>query len=160
LKPYWSGFKKYKQSEEATKISKENKMNAKKKVIHHTTCSRGYTGKEETWQEQEEKAIQSGATPATANWIEWNKKFVLGHGVVLIAEGGLEFKFDKMKQVAGMIEKAHAKSEKGTFVPSLDMDELNYLLQSKEHPGCTRGHRNRPWKHALKSTADSYGKKR
>jgi hypothetical protein len=42
-------------------------MNAKKKVIHHTTRSRVYAGKEETWQEQEEKAIQSGATPATAN---------------------------------------------------------------------------------------------
>jgi hypothetical protein len=50
LKPYWSGFKKYKQSEEATKISQENKMNIKKKVIHHTTGSHGYAGKEETWQ--------------------------------------------------------------------------------------------------------------
>jgi hypothetical protein len=30
-------------------------MNVKKKVIHHTTGSRGYVGKEETWQEQEEK---------------------------------------------------------------------------------------------------------
>jgi hypothetical protein len=36
LKAYWSVFKKYKQSEEATKISQENKMNVKKKVIHHT----------------------------------------------------------------------------------------------------------------------------
>jgi hypothetical protein len=34
-----------------------NKMNAKKKVLHHTTSSHGYTGKEETWQEQKEKAI-------------------------------------------------------------------------------------------------------
>jgi hypothetical protein len=51
LKPYWSGFKKYKQSEEATKISQENKMNAKMKVIHHITGSRGCAGKEETWQE-------------------------------------------------------------------------------------------------------------
>jgi hypothetical protein len=50
LKPYWSGFKKYKQSEEATKMSQENKMNAKKKV-HHTMGSRGYAGKEETWEE-------------------------------------------------------------------------------------------------------------
>jgi hypothetical protein len=37
-------------------MSQENKMNAKKKVVHHTTGSRGYTGKE-TLQEQEEKAI-------------------------------------------------------------------------------------------------------
>jgi hypothetical protein len=51
LKPYWSGFKKYKQPEEATKISQENKINTKKKVIHYTTGSRGYTGKEETGQE-------------------------------------------------------------------------------------------------------------
>jgi hypothetical protein len=28
--------------------------------------SRGYTGKVETWHEQEEKAIQSGATPTIA----------------------------------------------------------------------------------------------
>jgi hypothetical protein len=42
-------------------------MNAKKKVIHHTTGSRGYAGKKETWQEKEEKAIQLGATPAIAN---------------------------------------------------------------------------------------------
>jgi hypothetical protein len=42
LKPYWSGFKKYKQSKEANKISKQNKINAKNKVIHHTTGSRGY----------------------------------------------------------------------------------------------------------------------
>jgi hypothetical protein len=52
LKPYWIGFKKYIQSEEATKISQENKVNAKKKVIHHTLGSRGYVGKEETWQKQ------------------------------------------------------------------------------------------------------------
>jgi hypothetical protein len=57
LKPYWCAFKNYKQSEEATKISQENKMNAKKKVIHHTSDSRGYAGKEETWEEHEEKAI-------------------------------------------------------------------------------------------------------
>jgi hypothetical protein len=62
--------KKYKQLEEATKISQENKINAKKKVIHHTTSSRGYAGKEETWQVQKEKAIQSGVTPTTASWIE------------------------------------------------------------------------------------------
>jgi hypothetical protein len=67
LKLYWSRFKKYKQSEEAFKMSQENKMNAKKKILHHTTGSRGYAGKEETWQEQEEKAIQLGATPAIAN---------------------------------------------------------------------------------------------
>jgi hypothetical protein len=45
-------------------------MNTKKKVIHHTMGSRGYAGKEETSQEHEEKAIQFGATPATANWTE------------------------------------------------------------------------------------------
>jgi hypothetical protein len=42
-------------------------MNAKKKVIHHITSSHGYAGKEETWQEQKEKAIKSGATHATTN---------------------------------------------------------------------------------------------
>jgi hypothetical protein len=61
-------IQKYKQSEEATKLSQENKINVKKKVIHHTTGSRSYAGKEETCQEQEEKAIQSGATPSTTNW--------------------------------------------------------------------------------------------
>jgi hypothetical protein len=49
LKPYWSGFKWYKQSEEETKISQENKRSVKKKVVHHTMGSRGYVGKEETW---------------------------------------------------------------------------------------------------------------
>jgi hypothetical protein len=42
-------------------------MNTKKKVIHHTMDSHGYAGKEETWQKQEEKTIQSGATPTIAN---------------------------------------------------------------------------------------------
>jgi hypothetical protein len=97
LKPYWSGVKKFKQSEEAIKISQENKMNMKKKVIHHTMGSRGYVGKEETWQEQEEKAIQLGATPMTSNWTEQSKRFILGHGAVLTAEGRLEFKTDKVK---------------------------------------------------------------
>jgi hypothetical protein len=101
LKSYWSGFKKYNQSEEAIKMSQENKMNAKKKVLHHTTGSRGYARKEETWQEQEEKTIQLGATPAIANWTERSKRFVLGHGVVLTAEGRLEFKTDKVKEVVG-----------------------------------------------------------
>jgi hypothetical protein len=58
------------QKEEATKISQETKMNVKKKVIHHTMGSRGYARKEETWQEQEERAIQSGVTPVTTNWTE------------------------------------------------------------------------------------------
>jgi hypothetical protein len=84
----------------------------------------------------------------------------LGHGSVLTTEGRLEFKTDNMKEVMKMIEKAHTKLEEGTFVPSRDMDELNYVLQSKKYPGCTRGYGNRPWKHALKSTTDSYGKKR
>jgi hypothetical protein len=66
----------------------------------------------------------------------------LGHGVVLIAEGNLEFKTSKVKEVAEMIEKSHAESEDDTFVPSRDMDELNYALQSKDHPGRTRGYGN------------------
>jgi hypothetical protein len=135
-------------------------MNAKKKVIHHTTGSHGYAGEEETWQEQEEKEIQLGVTPAIANWTERSKRFILGHGVVLTAEGRLEFETNQVKQVAEMIQKGHAESEEGTFVPSRVMDELNYALQSKEHPRRTHGYWNRPWKHALNSTADSYGKKR
>jgi hypothetical protein len=43
-----------------------------------------------------------------------------------------------------MIEKAHAESEEGTFVPSRDMDEVNYALQSKEHLGHTHGYGKRP----------------
>jgi hypothetical protein len=135
-------------------------MNTEKKVLHHTTGYHGYAGKEESWQEQEEKLIQLGATPVIANWSEQSMRFILGHGAILTAEGRLEFKTDNVKEVAEMIEKAHAESEKGTFVSSRDMDELNYVLQSKEHTGCTHGYRNKPWKHALKSTADSYGKKR
>jgi dTDP-D-glucose 4,6-dehydratase len=72
----------------------------------------------------------------------------------------LEFKTNMVKEVAEMIEKANAESKEGTFVPSRNMDELNYALQSNEHPGLTHGYGNTPWKHALKSTADSYGKKR
>jgi phenylpyruvate tautomerase PptA (4-oxalocrotonate tautomerase family) len=96
----------------------------------------------------------------TANWTEQSKRFVLGHGVVLTAEGRFEFKTDQVKQVAEMIEKAHGESKEGTFVLSRDMDELNYALQSKEHPRRTRGYGNKPWKHALKSTTDSNTKKR
>jgi hypothetical protein len=101
-----------------------------------------------------------GATPTIANWTEQSKRFVLGHGAVLTAEGRLEFKTDKVKKVVEMIVNAHAELGEGRFVPSIDMDELEYALQSKEHPGCTCGYVNKPWKHALKSTADSYGKKR
>jgi hypothetical protein len=84
----------------------------------------------------------------------------LGHGAVLTAEGKLEFKTDKVKEMVQMIEKTHAELGEGTFVPSRDMDELNYVLQSKKHPGRTPGYGNRPWKHALKLMADSYRKKR
>jgi hypothetical protein len=101
-----------------------------------------------------------GATPAIANWTEQSKRFVLGHGAVLTAEGRLEFKTDKVKKVVEMIVNAHVELGEGRFVPSIDMDELDYALQSKEHPGCTCGYVNKPWKHALKSIADSYGKKR
>jgi hypothetical protein len=38
------------------------------------------------------------------------------------------------------------------------MDEQNYALQSKEHPGRTCGYGNKPWKDALRSTEDRYGK--
>jgi dTDP-D-glucose 4,6-dehydratase len=84
----------------------------------------------------------------------------LDRGVILVVEGRLEFKANKVKEVVEMIEKTHAESEEGTFVQSRDMDDLNYALQSKDHPGRTRGYENRPWKHALKSTADRYGEKR
>jgi hypothetical protein len=52
----------------------------------------------------------------------------LGHRAVLTAEGRLEFETDQVKQVAEMIERAHAESMEGTFVLSRDMDELNYAL--------------------------------
>jgi hypothetical protein len=52
----------------------------------------------------------------------------LGHGAILTTEGKLKFKIDKVKQVMEMIDKAHAESEEGTFVPSRDMNELNYVL--------------------------------
>jgi hypothetical protein len=65
-----------------------------------------------------------------------------------------------VKQVVEMIDKTHVESEEGAFVPSRDVDELNYLLQSKEHLGLTCGYGNKPWKDALKSTADSYRKRR
>jgi hypothetical protein len=84
----------------------------------------------------------------------------LGHGAVLTAKGRIEFKIDKEKEVAEMIGKAHAESEEGTFVLSRDMDELNYVLQSKEHPGRTCDYGNRPQRHAFKSVDDSYGKMR
>jgi hypothetical protein len=84
----------------------------------------------------------------------------LGHVGILTAEGRLEFKTDKVKQVSEMIDKAHAELEENTFVSSRDMNEQNYTLQSKEHPGRTHGYGNRPWKYALKSTADSYGKRK
>jgi dTDP-D-glucose 4,6-dehydratase len=101
-----------------------------------------------------------GATPATSNCTERSKRFVLGHGAVLTAEGRLEFKTDNVKEVVEIIEKAHAKLEEDTFVPSRDMDDLNYALQSKKHPGHTCGYRNRHWKHTLKSTTDRYMKMR
>jgi hypothetical protein len=107
-------------------MSQENKMNTEKKVLHHTIGSRGYARKEETWKVHDEKVVQLGATPMTANWIERSKRFVLGHGVVLTGEGKLEFKTDKVKEAAEMIEKAHDELEICTFVPSRDMDELNY----------------------------------
>jgi hypothetical protein len=84
----------------------------------------------------------------------------LGHGALLIADGRMEFKTGKVKEVAEMIEKADAESEEGTFVPSRNIDELDYALQSKEHPRCTRGYGNIPWKHVFRSMACSYGKKR
>jgi hypothetical protein len=56
----------------------------------------------------------------------------LGQEAVLTAKGRMKFKTDKVKHVEEMIDKAHA-------------------LQSKDHPGCTHGYGNRPWKHALKS---------
>jgi hypothetical protein len=95
-----------------------------------------------------------------ANRTERSKRFILDHGAVLTAEGRLEFKTDKVKEVAEMVRNALVESEEGTFVPSRDMDELKYALQSMEHPGCTHGYGNGPWKHAMKSTANSYGKKR
>jgi hypothetical protein len=79
-----------------------------------------------------------------ANWTEQSKRFILGHGDVLTAEGRMEFKTNKVKEVAEMIEKARVESEECTFVPSRDIDELNYALQSKEHHGHTHGYGNRP----------------
>jgi hypothetical protein len=74
----------------------------------------------------------------------------LGHGAVLTAEDRLEFRTHQVKQVVEMIEKVHNESEEGRFMPSRDMDELNYALQSKKHPGRTLGYGNRPWKHAYR----------
>jgi hypothetical protein len=51
-------------------------------------------------------------------------------------------------------------SQKKAYSSQLGISMRNYALQSKEHPGCTRGYGNIPWKHALKSTTNSYRKKR
>ncbi|GJN19733.1 hypothetical protein PR202_gb07039 [Eleusine coracana subsp. coracana] len=160
LKPFWKAFVEYKDSEEARKISEANKANAKKNLYPHRTGSCGYAGKVATFQEMEEKVIRMGNTPMTAKYTERSKRYLYGHGVYLTEEGNLAFKSDEVKGLVESIDKAHDESSSGTFQPSRDNDELSYALKSKEHPGRTRGYGNIPWKHALQSNSDSYGKKR
>jgi hypothetical protein len=63
LKLFWKAFTEYKDSEEAKRISDENQKNVKKNIIPHRIGSCGYAGKEEEFQEKEEKIIQEGAAP-------------------------------------------------------------------------------------------------
>jgi hypothetical protein len=130
-----------------------------KNVIPHIKGSCGYAGNGEEFQDKEEKVIQVDVTPVISKWSECSKRFVLAHGVTLMPKGKLTLKSEKVNEVAERIDKAHIESEEGTFKPTMDIDELNYALQSKEHHGCTCGYGNIPWKHALKSTTNSYRKK-
>ena len=87
IRDYWADFVEYKKSEEALKKSETNKINAGKKIFHHTMGPSGYGGNMAKWDTLEAEFLARKKTPEPLTWTERTRNWFYGHGGELDAEG-------------------------------------------------------------------------
>ena len=100
----------------------------------------GYKTAEPKWDRAEDSMRAQGIIPATENWSQRSRNWILGHGSSYNEETGeLVHNNEKMivphKDVVAAIDEVRA----GKFHPDREKDELTKALKNLEHTGQTRG---------------------
>jgi hypothetical protein len=145
-KDAWPEFVKYKKSQEAIERSAKNKLNAEKKVYHHTMGPGGYTTAVPKWDKAEEELRAKGITPATDDVPKRGRNWLLGHGAKLNEETGELTVDPKIATPHKNLLTAVKKVKEGKLQPDRENDELTEALGNPEHHGWTRGWGGFPWK--------------
>ena len=98
IQEHWPTFVKQRKSEAAVARSKTNKLNAGKKVYHHTLGAGGYKAAVPKWEAFEAKLLDNGVIPQTADWPERSKFWLFAHGAGLDPVTGLIVAQEKWKE--------------------------------------------------------------
>ncbi|KAG2629994.1 hypothetical protein PVAP13_3KG472402 [Panicum virgatum] len=139
-RPFWEQFVLYKRKNDKP----------------YKTGSRGYIRKIPEWEEQAERLVHSGVTLQTDGWDPWAVRYLLARGAYYNPDGSLGFHDRDAEDLGRKIHEAHEAASTGAFVPDRENDELTRALGSKEHPGCTRGTGNVPWRFAFPEHLGTY----
>ena len=145
VKDHWDLFVQHKESDEAKERSKINKMNAKKKEVHHVMGPGGYKSGLPKWDAAERKMIAAGVTPVTLSWPPRCRNWFYWHGGKLDPRTGQVIEKASLKGADKELLVAMEEAKSGVFVPDRENDELTRALKNPEHPGRTRGVGVVPW---------------
>ena len=144
LKDQWPTFVKQRESEAAVARSEQNKLNAAKKIYHHTLGAGGYKAAVPKWEAFEAKLLDNGVIPQTADWPERSKFWLFAHGAGLDPVTGLIVPQGKWKEKIEYITKELVKAidlvRRGLYVVDREKDELSLALGNPEKVGRVRGY--------------------
>ena len=152
----WDEFVKFKESEEAKKRSRINKINANKKTWHHRLGPGGYKSGLPKWDESERNMKAAGVTPVTETWPERCRTWFYAHGGKLDPKTGEIIEQASLKEASDALLEAIKEARMGAFQPQRENDELTRALKNPEHPGRTRGKGMVPWFLGFADWNDSY----
>ena len=158
----WEEFVKYKESEEAMRLSKKNKKNASEKKYHHHTGRGGYEVAMPKWDAQEAEMQRNGIIPEPIreNWDLRARNWFLAHGCEYdMKTGDLVESDSKVKVPRGkwIQVTADIKAGKLKFAPDREKDLLTLVLGNPEKGGRTRGFGpSVPWALGFPDDAETY----
>ncbi|KAL9684751.1 hypothetical protein QQ045_022192 [Rhodiola kirilowii] len=138
----WKKFVEHRLSEDANKLSAQNKALAAKNEYAHTMGRGGY-------RKVKEGVIEQGETPSIT--VERYEAWKRG-----LFKKNKEFVTSASRHVAENIDQLVERSSQGSFSPHCRHDILIEAIGTPEYPGCTRGVGTHvPWKIGFSKSTSS-----
>ena len=126
LKAQWPIFKRQRESDAAVARSNQNKLNAAKKIYHHTLGAGGYKAAVPKWEAFEARLLDNGIRPQTKDWPDRSKFWLFAHGAGLDPVTGLIVPQGKWKEKIEYITKELVKAidlvRRGLYVVDREKD--------------------------------------
>jgi hypothetical protein len=134
----WAQFLAEKTSPEALAISKRNSEQAKRNKYHPRLGPGGYKGKQDKFQKLD-AAAEASEDPKMQKLVKLKTRVKQWIYARSVDSSALKFAELDIEEAVSRILKYAEDSEKGTFTPSREKDELSLGLGNAEHTGRTRG---------------------